>query len=77
MKVYKPTTPGFRDRTITDRKGLWKGKPFKALTTGKKRISGRNNSGQVTVRFRGGGHKRLYRFIDFKRQALPAGVQTS
>ena len=53
MKVYKPTTPGFRDRIITDRKGLWKGKPFKALTTGKKRIRGRNHHGKITVRFRG------------------------
>mmetsp|Transcript_324 Transcript_324/g.714 ORF Transcript_324/g.714 Transcript_324/m.714 type:complete len:365 (+) Transcript_324:105-1199(+) len=74
MKHYKPTTPGFRGRIITQRTELWKGKPFKPLTTGKRRISGRNHSGQITVRFRGGGHKRRYRFIDFKRPALPEGV---
>mmetsp|Transcript_24466 Transcript_24466/g.43540 ORF Transcript_24466/g.43540 Transcript_24466/m.43540 type:complete len:366 (-) Transcript_24466:170-1267(-) len=74
MKYYKPTTPGFRGRVITERKELWKGKPFKPLTTGKKSISGRNHHGKVTVRFRGGGHKRLYRFIDFQRRALPDGV---
>jgi len=71
MKAYKPTTPGMRGRVITSRDGLWKGGPFKPLVTGKKRISGRNNAGRITVRFRGGGHKRLYRFVDFRR--LPPG----
>eukprot|EP00238_Polyblepharides_amylifera_P014303 CAMPEP_0196587750 /NCGR_PEP_ID=MMETSP1081-20130531/58492_1 /TAXON_ID=36882 /ORGANISM="Pyramimonas amylifera, Strain CCMP720" /LENGTH=280 /DNA_ID=CAMNT_0041910025 /DNA_START=457 /DNA_END=1299 /DNA_ORIENTATION=+ len=68
MKVYNPTTPGFRGRVITRRDDLWKGKPFKKLTQGKTRISGKNNKGRTTVWWRGGGHKRLYRIIDFKRQ---------
>lgn len=68
MKVYRPTSPGTRGRVITRRDGLWKGKPWKALTEGIKRISGRNNSGKTTVWHRGGGHKRTYRKVDFKRQ---------
>lgn len=68
MKVYKPTSPGMRGRVITRRDGLWKGKPWKALTEGMKRIGGRNNAGRTTVWHRGGGHKRVYRKVDFKRQ---------
>eukprot|EP00894_Picocystis_sp_ML_P004213 jgi/Pico_ML_1/54730/g601.t2 len=68
MKVYKPTSPGMRGRVITRRDGLWKGKPWKALTEGIKRIGGRNNAGRTTVWHRGGGHKRVYRKVDFKRQ---------
>ncbi|KAL3146915.1 54S ribosomal protein L2 mitochondrial [Trebouxia sp. C0009 RCD-2024] len=67
LKVYKPTTPGMRGRVITDRRDLWKGKPFKALTEGITSSGGRNSQGRTTSFHRGGGHKRLYRIIDFKR----------
>jgi len=67
LKAYKPTTPGFRGRVITDRSKLWKGRPLKALTKGLTKSGGRNNQGRITVWHKGGGHKRLYRIIDFKR----------
>ena len=67
MKAYKPTSPGQRGRITTSRKMLWPGRPLKALTVGLKKTGGRNNAGRVTVWHRGGGHKRLYRMIDFKR----------
>ncbi|KAH8599054.1 translation protein SH3-like domain-containing protein [Bisporella sp. PMI_857] len=69
MRTYKPRTPGVRHlkRPINDH--LWKGRPFLALTFAKKGHGkgGRNNSGRVTVRHRGGGHKRRIRMVDFKR----------
>ena len=68
LKTYKPTTPGQRQLVLIDRSGLYKGKPVKALTEGLVSKGGRNNLGRVTVRFRGGGHKRAYRLIDFKRR---------
>jgi len=67
VKKAKPTSPGRRFVTIQVRDDLTANKPQKRLTTGKKRISARNNHGRVTVRFRGGGHKRRYRAIDFRR----------
>jgi len=78
IKKYKPTTPGRRALAIVDRSELSKQRPEKALCSGKKRISGRNNHGRVTMRFRGGGHKRLYREIDFRRDkdGVPAKVTT-
>ena len=62
---------------IVDRSELYKGKPVKALTQGKSSSGGRNNLGRVTVRFRGGGHKRTYRLVDFKRRKvdMPAKVE--
>ena len=57
---------------IVDRSGLHKGKPVKALTEGKSEKGGRNNTGRITVRFRGGGHKQTYRVVDFKRRKLDA-----
>ncbi|MDD5055461.1 MAG: 50S ribosomal protein L2 [Candidatus Peribacteraceae bacterium] len=63
----KPTTPGRRQMSIADFSGLTKKRPEKRLVAGKQRISGRNNLGRVTVRHRGGGHKRLMRFVDFKQ----------
>lgn len=69
LKSFKPITPGLRQLVIVDRKGLYKGKPVKALTQGLSQKGGRNNTGRVTVRFRGGGHKRTYRLVDFKRRA--------
>ncbi len=67
LKSYKPTTPGQRQLVIVDRSDLWKGKPEKSLTEGLRQKGGRNNTGRVTMRFRGGGHKRRYRLVDFKR----------
>jgi large subunit ribosomal protein L2 len=67
LKTFKPTTPGQRQLVIIDRSELWKGPPVKALTEGKREQGGRNNNGRITVRWRGGGHKRRYRTIDFKR----------
>jgi len=62
---------------IVDRSTLYRGKPVKALTEGKHSSGGRNNNGRITVRFRGGGHKRSYRIVDFKRQKrdVPASVE--
>lgn len=68
LKHFKPVTPGLRQLVIVDRKGLYKGKPVKALTEGLSSKGGRNNTGRITVRFRGGGHKRTYRLVDFKRR---------
>jgi len=68
LKTYKPTTPGQRGLVLVDRAGIWKGKPEKALTEGLRAKGGRNNKGRITARRRGGGHKRRYRVIDFKRR---------
>jgi large subunit ribosomal protein L2 len=68
LKSYKPTTPSQRQLVIVDRSGLYKGKPVKGLTEGLSASGGRNNHGRVTARFIGGGHKRTYRLIDFKRR---------
>src|ERR1700681_920400 len=67
LKHYKPTPPGQRQLVLVDRSALYKGEPVKALTTGKISSGGRNNNGRITVRFRGGGHKRALRLVDFKR----------
>jgi large subunit ribosomal protein L2 len=76
LKSFKPTTPGQRQLVIVDRSELWKGPPVKALTEGKHEKGGRNNNGRITVRWRGGGHKRRFRLIDFKRvkRDMPAEV---
>ena len=68
LKKYRPTSPGVRQMVRVDRSELWKGGPEKKLTEGKKKITGRNNQGHITSRFRGGGHKKRYRVIDFKRR---------
>ncbi|HEV7246656.1 MAG TPA: 50S ribosomal protein L2 [Shinella sp.] len=68
LKHYNPTTPSQRQLVIVDRSGLYKGKPVKALTEGLSKSGGRNNLGRITARFIGGGHKRTYRLIDFKRR---------
>ena len=77
LKKYNPITPGLRQLVLVDRSQLWKGKPVKALTVGKHSTGGRNNHGRTTSRFRGGGHKRSYRVIDFKRRKfdMPATVE--
>jgi len=79
MKVYKPTTPGRRGMTSVTYKGkLTTSKPHKSLTKGVRRSVGRNNQGRITMRHRGGGHKRLYRDIDFvyNKHDIPAKVET-
>lgn len=70
LKSYKPITPGRRGLVLVDRSHLWKGKPVKSLSEGLNSKGGRNNLGRITVRHRGGGAKRLYRKIDFKRKKL-------
>ncbi len=68
LKSYKPTTPGQRGLVLIDRSELWKGRPVKTLTEGLSKKGGRNNSGRITMRRKGGGAKTLYRIIDFKRK---------
>ena len=67
LKKFNPTTPGQRNLVLVDKGDLYKGKPVKKLTQGLTKSGGRNNSGHVTAWHRGGGHKRRYRMIDFKR----------
>src|SRR5438105_10388689 len=68
LKQYKPTSPARRGLILVDKSALWKGKPVKALTEGKRKTGGRNNKGHVTSRGIAGGHKQKYRTIDFKRR---------
>jgi large subunit ribosomal protein L2 len=77
LKSYNPTTPSQRQLVIVDRSNLWKGEPVKTLTEGLTKSGGRNNHGRITARRRGGGHKRLYRQVDFKRAKydVPATVE--
>ena len=77
LKTYKPTSPGRRQLVLVDRSDLWKGKPVKKLTRGLTKTGGRNNQGRITVWQRGGGHKRRYRIIDFRRRkfGVPAVVE--
>ncbi|MDC3086134.1 50S ribosomal protein L2 [Pelagibacteraceae bacterium] len=67
LKKFRPNTPGTRGLTLVDKKGLWTGKPVKSLTAGLSKKGGRNNTGRITMRRKGGGHKAKYRVIDFKR----------
>src|SRR5437868_1238484 len=77
LKQYKPTSPARRGLILVDKSALWKGKPVKALTEGKRKTGGRNNKGHVTSRGIAGGHKQKYRHIDFKRRTwdVPATVE--
>jgi large subunit ribosomal protein L2 len=76
IKTYRPTSPAIRFRTTLDNSELAEDRPLKRLTMPKQRISGRNNKGHLTIRHRGGGHKKLYRIIDFRRdkRQIPAKV---
>ncbi|WRS27474.1 50S ribosomal protein L2 [Oscillospiraceae bacterium MB08-C2-2] len=78
IKSFKPTTPSRRQMTVTDYSGLSKVEPERSLLTSLKKNSGRNNLGRITVRHRGGGNRRKYRIIDFKRDkaGIPATVLT-
>src|SRR3982075_4045337 len=77
LKKFNPTTPGQRQLVMVDRSALYKGKPVKALTEGKHSSGGRNNTGRMVVRNRGGGHNKPYRIVDFKRTKvdMPATVE--
>ncbi|MCB9805716.1 50S ribosomal protein L2 [Candidatus Nomurabacteria bacterium] len=79
MKKYKPTSAGVRGMTVVSYKdSLTASKPNKSLTKGRKRAVGRNNKGRITTRHKGGGHKRLYREVDFKynKKDIPAKVES-
>ena len=78
IKNYKPTTPGRRGASVSDFADITTSKPEKSLLAPLKKTGGRNNHGHITCRFRGGGHKRRYRIIDFKRNkdGVPAKVKT-
>ena len=68
LKHFKPVTASLRGTVLIERSELWKGTPVKGLTEGKHSTGGRNNHGRTTSYFRGGGHKRTYRIVDFKRR---------
>jgi large subunit ribosomal protein L2 len=72
LKTFKPTTPSQRQLVIVDRSELWKGDAVKELTEGLRSQGGRNNTGRTTMFHRGGGHKRRYRIVDFKRRKYDA-----
>ena len=76
IRVYKPTSPGRRNASVSDFAEITdrKKRPEKSLTKRLRRSGGRNNQGKITVRHRGGGHKRLYRIIDFKRRMAGAAT---
>jgi large subunit ribosomal protein L2 len=77
LKHFNPTSPGRRSLVLVDRSELHKGRPEKSLVEGLSSKGGRSNNGRVTVRFRGGGAKKLYRIVDFKRRKwdMPATVE--
>ena len=78
IKKYKPTSPGRRDMTGSTFEEITRAKPHRPLVRGMRKRAGRNNYGRVTVRHRGGGHRRRYRVIDFKRDkvGIPAKVES-
>jgi large subunit ribosomal protein L2 len=75
LKSYRPITPSQRQLVLVDRSDLWKGKPVKSLTEGKSKTGGRNNVGRITARRIGGGHKKRYRAIDFKRRKFDVSAK--
>ena len=75
LKTYKPYTKSSRGTILIDRAGLWKGKPFKQLTSVNNASKGRNNLGRITSRNHGGGHKQKYRKIDFYRRKFDSKGQ--
>ena len=78
VRKFKPTTPGQRGKVISTFEEITASKPEKSLTVGKVKTGGRNNQGRLTMRYIGGGHKRSYRLIDFKRNknGVPATVKS-
>jgi large subunit ribosomal protein L2 len=77
LRTYNPVTPAQRQLVLVDRSALHRGGPVKTLTQGKSSTGGRNNDGHTTSRFRGGGHKKAYRIVDFRRlkHDMPAKVE--
>ena len=77
LKTFKPYTKSTRGTILVDRTGLWKGKPFKSLVSPKNSMKGRNNNGHITSINRSGGHKKMYRHVDFHRKKfdMPASVE--
>ena len=77
LKTFKPYTKSTRGTILVDRNGLWKGKPFKGLVSPKNAMKGRNNNGHITSINRAGGHKKMYRHVDFYRKKIdmPATVE--
>src|SRR3954447_15910955 len=77
LKNYNPTSPARRGLILVDKSGLFKGRPIKALTEGKRKSGGRNNMGHATARGIAGGHKQKYRYVDFKHRKwdAPATVE--
>src|SRR3569832_648464 len=77
LKQFNPTTPGRRGLILVDKSALHKGRPEKSLVEGLTKSGGRGGGGRIAVRFRGGGTKRLYRIVDFKRLKwdVPATVE--
>ena len=77
LKTFKPYTKSTRGTILVDRSGLWKGKPFKSLVSPKNAMKGRNNNGHITSVNRAGGHKKMYRHVDFYRKKfdMPATVE--
>lgn len=78
IRLLKPITPGTRHYSVSDFSEITTDKPYKKLLAPLKKTGGRNNTGRITSRHRGGGHKRMYRIIDFKRdkEGIPATVET-
>ena len=78
VKQYKPSSPGRRYQTVSDFAEITTSKPYKPLLAPLSKKAGRNNSGHLSMRHQGGGHKRRYRVIDFKRNrdGIPATVLT-
>src|ERR671918_131950 len=76
IRIYKPTSPGRRSMSVSTFEEITKKEPEKSLIEPLKKHAGRNNRGRITTRHRGGGHKRFYRIIDFKRNktGIPAKV---
>jgi large subunit ribosomal protein L2 len=72
LKSFNPVTPSTRQLVLVDRSELWKGKPVKGLTEGKRKTGGRNNNGRITAWRKSGGHKQRYRVIDSKRRKFDA-----
>ena len=72
LKTFKPYTKSTRGTILVDRTGLWKGKPFKLLVSPKNSMKGRNNNGHITSINRAGGHKKMYRHVDFYRKKFDA-----
>ncbi len=74
LKTFNPTSAGRRHLIQVDRSGLYKGKPVKSLTEGQSKSGGRGNTGRITSRRKGGGHKTNYRVVDFKRTTIGTAV---